>query len=134
MARAQRDGDQDRARRSRPLVVVAALVALQGVAVVLIAAFLLVELVAERPRSVGAAVGVLALAALGGCGLLVVARGLVAARRWSRSPAVVTQLIVVPVALAAAREAPLVGVPMLVWGGAVIVLLFVPSVSHALDG
>ena len=112
--------------------VVAALVALQGALLVAVAALYLVQLATGEPRSVPGAVGILLLAGLSGLGLLAVGRALLRGRRWGRSPALVTQLIVVPVALASFPDGWYVGGPLLVSAVAVLVLLFVPSVSNEL--
>ena len=112
--------------------VLAVLVALQGALLVVVAALYLVQLATGEPRSVPGAVGILLLAGLGGLGLLAVGRALLRGRRWGRSPALVTQLIVLPVALASFPDGWYVGGPLLVWAVAVLVLLFVPSVSDEL--
>lgn len=70
-------------------------------------------------------VGVLAMG--GGAGLLGVARGLLGARGWSRSPALVWQLIMIPVGFSTADDLPAVAYPLLL--SAVVILggLFAPS-------
>jgi hypothetical protein len=117
----------------RALATVALLVAMQGALLVAVALFYLVALVIARPDNVAAAVGILVLAALGGIGLVLVARGLYVGRRWGRAPALVTQMIFIPVALGSFPQGWYVGAPLLVWAIAVTVLLFVPSVSEALE-
>jgi hypothetical protein len=117
----------------RALTAVAVLVGLQGLMLVAVALYSLVALVVDTPRNVSGALGILVLAALGGVGLLAVARALLAARRWGRAPALVTQLIFIPVALGSFPDGWYVGGPLLVWALAVTVLLFVPPVSAVLD-
>ena len=75
---------------------------------------------------------VLALAAAVGLGL--VARGLLAGRRWARAPALVTNLILLPVAVGLLQaHVWYAGVPLLLWALAVLVLLFAPATAAALD-
>ena len=66
--------------------------------------------------------GILALAA--GVALGLVARGLLRGRRWARSPALLTQLIVVPVAWEAVGPRPLLALPLVIAAalGAVLLL------------
>jgi hypothetical protein len=75
-------------------------------------------------------VGLLALA--GGVGLLGVARGLLAARGWSRSPALVWQLIMIPVGFTTVDDLPAVAYPLLVSAVVVLVGLFAPSTGDVL--
>jgi len=70
-------------------------------------------------------VGVLAMG--GGVALLGVARGLLGARAWSRSPALVWQLIMIPVGFSTIDDLPGVAYPLLVSAAVVVVGLFAPS-------
>jgi hypothetical protein len=105
----------------------------QGALLMAVAVFYLIELVVGEPRSVPGAVGILLLAGAAGFGLLLVARGLLAGRRWGRSPALVTQLMIIPVALASFPTGWYVGAPLLVWAVAVTVLLFLPVVTQGFE-
>ena len=74
------------------------------------------------------------LAAVSAVGLWLVARGLFRGRRWARSPALVTNLLVLPVAVGLVQGGRwYVGGPLLCWALAVLVLLFAPATSAALD-
>ena len=117
-----------------PLRAVALLVLLQALGLAGVAVFYVVELfVADAADRAGAvAAGIIAL--ICGVGLLLVARGLAGARRWARSPALVIQLLAVPVAVGLLQGGRwYVGLPLLLWAIAVTVLLFTPAVSHALE-
>jgi hypothetical protein len=120
--------------RQTPLVVLVALVAAQGVGLAGLAVFFLVELVVSTPLSVPRAVMAALLTLLAGLGLLVVARGLHRRRRWARAPALVTQLLALPVGAGLVQGGRwYVGVPLIGWALGVLVLLFAPAVSDALE-
>ena len=120
--------------RPTPLVVLAALVAAQGVGLAGLAVFFLVELAVSTPLSVTRAVTAALLTLLAGLGLLAVARGLHRRRRWARAPALVTQLLVLPVGAGLVQGGRwYVGVPLIGWALGVLVLLFTPAVSDALE-
>jgi hypothetical protein len=122
--------------RDRPpaVLAVAALVAAQGLGLVGLAVFYVVELVVASPGSVTRAVVAALLTLLGGLGLLAVARGLAGCRRWARAPALVTQLLVLPVAFGLVQgDRWYVGVPLILWALAVLVLLFTPAVAGVLE-
>jgi hypothetical protein len=120
--------------RPTPLVVLVGLVAAQGVGLAGLAVFFLVELVVSIPLSVPRAVMAALLTLLAGLGLLAVARGLLHRRRWARAPALVTQLIVLPVGAGLVQGGRwYVGVPLIGWAFGVLVLLFTPAVSDALE-
>lgn len=109
------------------------LVAAQGFLLVAIAGFYVVEMVvATASTLLGAALSAL-LSLLAGAALLAVARGLHRGRRWARSPALLTQLLLVPVAVELLQGPGwYVGGPLLVWAVAVAVLLFLPGVARHL--
>ena len=120
--------------RPAPLVAVAALVTAQGLGLVGLAVFYGVELVRATATSVVAAVISALLTLAGGLGVLLVARALWRGRRWGRAPALVTQLLVLPVAFSLVQgDRPYVGVPLVVWALAVLTLLFTPAVAGALE-
>lgn len=76
------------------MTLAAALVAVEGLAALIFGAFEIGEIRADRPVvGVGVALLMISYAAL----LLVAARALLRGRRWSRGPAVATQLILLPV-------------------------------------
>jgi len=119
--------------RPTTLVGGAALVGLEALGLLAAAVFFLVALgVADTDDRVRAAVATL-LALLGAVGLALVTRGLLRRRRWARAPALVTNLLVLPVAYDLVRGGRwYVGVPLLVVGLAVIGLLFVRPTDEAL--
>jgi hypothetical protein len=120
--------------RGPRLVVLAALVALQAVGLVGLAVFLVIETQVATTSDVGRALVAALLALVCGLGLGLVARGLWHGRRWARSPALVTELLVAPVAVGLVQGGRwYVGVPLLVWAAAVLVLLFSRSVSAVLE-
>jgi uncharacterized membrane protein (DUF2068 family) len=122
--------------RAQPsaLQVVAGLLAAQGVLLVGIAVFYLVELVVATATDVTRALVSAALALLAGAGLLQVGRGLFRSRRWARSPALVTNLILLPVAVGLLQGGRwYLGVPLLGVAAAVVVLLFSSSVNATLE-
>jgi hypothetical protein len=119
---------------SAPLALVGGLVGLQGLGLVVIAVFYLVELVVATASDVTGAIVTALLALASGGGLLLAGRGLMKGRRWARSPALVTNLILVPVAIGLLQGSRwYVGVPLLVWAASVVVMLFSRVVAAALD-
>jgi len=112
----------------------AALVALQAIGLAAAAVFTVVELFVASSDDVARAAVTAVLALVAAVGLGLVARGLLAGRRWARAPALVTNLILLPVAYGLLQaEVWYVGIPLLLWAVAVLVLLFVPSTSGALE-
>jgi len=83
--------------RSSTLPLAALIVAVQGLAVLTLGFALLVNSVVGNPDSLVGAIFIGVLAAMGGAGLLLCAWGLRRRRRWSRSPALVWQLLMIPV-------------------------------------
>jgi hypothetical protein len=121
--------------RPSALVVLVALVAGQGIGLVCLAAFFLVELLVASPTSAARAVMAALLTFLAGLGLLAVARGLRRARRWARAPALVTQLLALPVAVGLVQGGRwYVGLPLILWALGVLALLFTPAVGEVLEG
>jgi hypothetical protein len=88
----------EEAPRPGRLTLAAALAGLEGAALVVAGVYLLVMTVAGHPedtqQAVTAGITLLVLAALP----LLAARGLLMRRRWSRGPAVITQILALPVA------------------------------------
>jgi hypothetical protein len=96
--------------------------------------FFFVELMVASPTSAARAVMAALLTLVAGLGLLMVARGLRRARRWARAPALVTQLLALPVAWGLVQGGRwYVGVPLIGWALGVLVLLFTPAVSEVLE-
>ncbi len=121
--------------RPKPLLAAAALVGLEGLLVAVLGGYLMVVgFLGDPDDTVGAEItGLLALAT--GAGLLLVARGLSQGRRWSRSPAVLTQIFCLPVGWSLLQgDRPGFGLPMIAVAVATLVLLFLPSTGAALEG
>ena len=116
----------------RPLVIAALAQALQAVLLFGIGLVSAVSGITASDDLLNAElVGVLAMG--GGAALLGVARGLLGARGWARSPALVWQLIMIPVGFSTADDLPGVAYPLIV--SAVVVLggLFAPSSGAGLQ-
>ncbi len=113
---------------------VAGLVLAQGGLLVGIAVFYAVELAVATAADVTRALVSAGLTLLAGAGLLQVGRGLLQARRWARSPALVTNLILVPVAVGLLQGGRwYLGVPLIAAAATVVVLLFSSSVNASLE-
>jgi len=117
-----------------PLRVAVAAVAIEAAALAASAIGLSIyALAGHRPHDSADLWFVVVLAVVGAVGLGLVTRGLGRARRWGRSPAVLTQLIVVPIGGSSlGHGGVLVGVPLIVVGIAGLVGLFAPSTSQRL--
>jgi hypothetical protein len=112
----------------------AALVGLQALGLAAVAVFYLVELLVATEDDVVRALVTTGLALAAAAGLGLVARGLLHGRRWARSPALVTNLLVVPVAIGLLQGGVwYAGVPLLLWALAVLGLLFAPATAAALE-
>jgi hypothetical protein len=106
------------------LITGAAIEAAEGAAAVGFGLFVGWETIAGKPMDPASAIGVTLLAILGGAGMLVVARGLVRGQRWSRSPAVLTQLFALPVAVSLIQSEQYgFGVPLVALAVAALVLI-----------
>jgi hypothetical protein len=110
--------------RPLTLTVGAAIEAAEGVAALGFGLFVGWETIVGKPLDPASAIGVTVLALAGGAGMLLVARGLLQARRWSRSPAVLTQLFALPVSVSMIQGGQYaIGVPMIVLALVALVLL-----------
>lgn len=110
--------------RPLTLTVGAAIEAGEGVAALGFGLFVGWETIVGKPLDPASAIGVTVLALAGGAGMLLVARGLLQARRWSRSPAVLTQLFALPVSVSMIQGGQYaIGVPMIVLALVALVLL-----------
>jgi hypothetical protein len=120
--------------RPTQLLASAALVALEALGLLVAAGAVALELVASSASDpLGAAV-LAGLALVGGIGLALVARGLARRGRWSRAPALVTNLILLPVGYGVVQSGRwYAGLPIMALGLAVLVLLFHPATNEALD-
>jgi len=112
----------------------AAIVALEGVAVLALGPILLVGgILLGRPDSLSRAWAEVVLAIAAGTLILFLARALSKAAGWSRAPVLVIQILAMPVgySLAFPSEQPLYGIPVLASGATVLYLLFTPAAQLA---
>lgn len=118
----------------RLLRVAAAIEALEGLALVGYATYFLLETLIGAAGDTTSAVALTAVTALLGLGALVAARGLHRGRRWSRAPAVATQIFALPVAVTFFQSGrPEIGAPLAVAAVAALVALFHPTTTHTLS-
>ena len=87
----------DSAARRRPLTIIVA-AALLAIEALIALGYAVLEIGQVRMTRAAVGVGVTILMAAFGLLLLVVARGVFLGKRWSRGPAVATQLILLPIA------------------------------------
>ena len=104
-------------------------VAIQGLAALAIAAVLAVRGIAGADQRVVNGLATAALFVVVGGVVLAAGRALTAGRRWGRGLAVITQLLLLPVAwyLVRGSQQPAAGVPAGILALAVLALLFSPS-------
>ncbi len=119
-------------RSERPPVAVrrgGAIVALEGLAAIVIAIVLTIHGLGGADESFISSYGTGAWFAILGAGVLAGGIALVTGRRWGRAIAVVAQILLIPVAFALLTDSgqPQYGAPLLVVVIIVLVLLFSPS-------
>lgn len=122
----------DARRNPRPLVVAALVQGLQAAALLCLGAYNCVAGITGHPDDILDAELVGGLLLLGGAALLVVARGLLGAKGWARSPALVWQLIMIPVGFSIADDVPAAGYALLATVGLIVGGMFAPSAGVAL--
>jgi len=113
------------------------IVAIQGLAALAVAAVLAVRGIAGADQRVVNGLATAVLFVVVGGAVLAAGRALTAGRRWGRGLAVITQLLLLPVAwyLVRGSQQPVAGVPVGVAAAAVLVLLVTPTALHwAADG
>jgi len=121
------------AGRPPALVAAAAAVTLEGGTLLGYAAWLGVETVLARPENLAVAQGAAGFLGAVGALVLVVAAGLWGSRGWSRSPAVLVQLLALPVAWEMARGGLYLGaVPLAAVALVALVALFRGATGEAL--
>lgn len=126
------DGRDSLPRPAGTLRAATVLTAVEGAALTALAVGYGVRSVVDRPEDrTGAALGA-ALTLLAGLTLIALARGLLGAGGWSRSPTLVLQLLAVPVGLGLLTgRTALIGLAVLVLAVAVLGLLATPSARAA---
>jgi hypothetical protein len=121
--------------RPTTLTAGAAIEAAEGVAALGFGLFVGWETIVGEPLDPASAAGVTALAFLGAAGMLLVARGLLRTQRWSRSPAVLTQLFAVPISVSMIQGGQYAfGVPLIVLAAVALVLLLSGPSNRVLAG
>ena len=119
---------------SRAVRAVSGLVLLEGGIVTALGVWFAVRDFTDETYNLRDALVAAVLTVLAGIALLLLGRALGAAKAWARSPVVVCQLLAVPVALSMlGADRPEVGVPVLAFATAVLVLLFTPAARAAFD-
>ena len=113
-------------RAPRPVLAAAALVAVEGAALLVLAVVNVVLTALDEAGSISLALAGSALLVIFGGALLLLARALRALKPPARSPVVAVQVVALPVGwtLAGTNGRPEIGVPVLVLAIAVLVLLF----------
>lgn len=115
------------------LVVAAALLALEGLTALALGGWVGYETLLGEAGDVMSSLVLAAFGLAVGAGLLWVAWGIVQVLRWSRGPAVVTQIFAVPVAITLIQSGQLGwGVPLIVTAAVILVTLLAPASTHAL--
>lgn len=114
-------------------VLAAVLVGVEAAGLLGAAVFYVVELAVATFAGLSRALVSAGLALTAALGLVLVARGLLRHRRWARAPALVANLLVLPVALGLLQGGRwYAGLPLLLLGLAVLVVLFLPATTAAL--
>ncbi|GAB1821921.1 hypothetical protein [Herbidospora sp. RD11066] len=115
------------------IAVAAVVVAIEGLAALALGGWVAYETLIG---AAGDVMSSLVLAVFGlavGAGLLWVAWGIVQLMRWSRGPAVVTQIFAVPVSISLIQAGQLGwGVPLIAGAGVILVTLLAPPSTQAL--
>lgn len=119
--------------RPLTLTVAAVIEAAEGLAALGFGLFAGWETVVGEQVDPPSAIGVTVLALLGAAGMLFVARGLLLRLRWSRSPAVVTQILALPIAWSLIQSGQYAfGVPLAALAVPALVLLLSGAGNDAL--
>ncbi|MEV4565951.1 hypothetical protein AB0K12_19495 [Nonomuraea sp. NPDC049419] len=122
--------------RPLTLLIAAAVVAVEGLVALGLGVFVAVETLTGRPDDMTTAVAEAVFGLLVGAGLLWVAwGGLFKMERWGRSPAVLTQIFMLPVSVTLIQsDQPQLGIPLIVVALTGLVTLLAPPTTHALYG
>ena len=121
-------------RRPALLVLLAALIALECVALVAVACYLVVELLVARPDSVATAIALLLLDLLAAVWVGTMAVHALRGRSWIRSGAITWQILQIAIGIGSFQapfSRPDIGWLLIVPAAAVIILLFTPPVIAA---
>ena len=119
-------------RKSGAVRRAAALLAVEGVALLVVGVVDAIATATGSPSRRGFSYGQAALAVAAGAVLLLLARAIDARRDWARSPAIVLQLLAVPVGIGLLQGGVwLAGVPVLVLAAATLVLVLAAGPAAA---
>lgn len=118
-----------------PLSAAAALIeGLEGAALVGLACYIGVATALGEPAAAFSAIALTLTTVAVGLGALLVCRALLRRRRWSRAPALVTQLLALPVAVSFVRSSHLeVGIPLMATAAVGIGVLLHPATTRVLS-
>lgn len=120
-------------RAPTPLLAAAVIEGLEGCALVGFATYIGVETVVSEPTSATSAVALTVTTVLLGLGALAVSVGLYGCHRWSRGPAVVTQIFALPVSATFVQGGRLaIGAVLALAGVLGLVLLLHPATTRKL--
>lgn len=121
--------------RPFPVALATGVVVLEAVFVGVLGIVVGVDAARGQATNAGAAAFLTACGVLVGIGLLLVSRGLLYCRRWGRAPALLAQIIAIPVAVALGQGGQYaLGVPLGVLAIAAAVALLSPPTTRALVG
>jgi hypothetical protein len=122
--------------RPLTLYIAAAVVALEGLVALGLGVLVAVETLTGAPDAMTTALAEAVFGLLIGAGLVWVAwGGLYKMERWGRSPAVLTQIFLLPVGVTLIQsDQPQLGIPLIVAAVAGLVTLLAPPTTHALYG
>jgi hypothetical protein len=122
-------------RTPRPLVLACGVLVLQALALVAAAAIVLVKAATQKSTTFPGALLLAVIALAGAAALVLCARGLLRLRPAARTPAVVIELLALPVSYSLAIQAGRVayGAPIMLSALAVIYLVFTPPARAILD-
>lgn len=116
------------------LVILSALLFAEGALMIVVFAWLLVELITTKPTSIASAIAVLVLAAIGVIWVLIAGVGSLLSKSWMRGAAVSWQLVQAAVAIGCFQgfyAQPALGWALLIPAIAGILLVISPSVTRA---
>ena len=116
------------------LTTAAAIEALEGTAVTVVGLYVGIEAIAGSPNDLASAVVLALMAIAAGLALVAVGRGLWQARRWTRAPALLTQIFAVIAGISmiqSRRQA--VGIVLIVLAVAAAATLMSPASARAID-
>lgn len=122
-------------RIPKQLAAAAIIVALESLALTVVALVVLIKTLVQTPDDVAAALLEAAMALLGAVVLALGARGLARQNPGARSPVVVLQLLALPIGYSLGFQAGRMGygAPILIAALATLYLLFTPPARRALD-